>query len=383
MSFGLSDTGFLKKTYGDILAEMQLDARGYFGEDFDLRDGAPQAQLLAVLATQCAYKWETMEDVYFGRFVAQASGNTLSYLVRNRGLRRFQAQYAETVCTFSGTDGTIIPINFAVATETGIEFKTIQSGTISGGVVDISMIATESGIAGNVAADSLIVIVSPLLGLDSVTNASAAENGRDQERDDELKLRYFESAAAGGGSTGNALKAYLLSQVTNVTDVEIVENRTETTVDGRPPHCFEAYVLGGIAADIYDAIYEMAPLGIRSFGDNTQEMPSGGGTTITIAFSRPTEIDIWIDATVTRGSNYPLDGDTQVENAILYFVNSSLKISDDLYIFQLSTYIATQVEGIDNLLIETSLNGIDYDAVDVTIDELEKAVTDSGKIDIL
>ena len=384
MPFGITTTGFEIKTFQEILDSMETTGKQAenFGEDFDLRDGTPQKQFFSVIAEELASLWEQLGNVYAQGQFDQAEGVGLDYLTKRIGVRRNQAlkagQLTDEPVSFFGINGTIIPIDFLVETESGIQFKTKSSGTISGGTVDINIEALLAGADGNVSSGTVIVITNPLAGLDTVTNASAFTSGTNQETNEELRARAQESIALLGRSTSNSIRTTLLATV-GVTDALVQENDTSATVGGIPPKAISPVVLGGSDNDVATSIFNTKAGGIQSFGAETVGFTDDSGNTITIGFERPTLIDVWIDAVVTKASDYPVDGDTQVKTIIVDYING-LQISDDVILFTMSSLIGAGVPGITNLVLESSTDDITYLPADVTIGATEKAQTENAKV---
>ena len=379
---GVTETGFVKKTTQTIISELVEAAKENFGDDFDLRQGTVQYQILSDFANQFATLWDSAELLYNNRRISMAENVELDYAVRAIGIRRNQALNATGEATFTGTNGVTIPLGFIIQTTAGIQFQTTESGVIASGTVTLNIQSSTTGASNNVAANTITGILNPLSGLTSVTNAAETTGGRDQETDEALRSRYFSSLALGGGPTSNAIRANLL-QVDGVTDVVIRVNSTLTTdADGIPGKAFGPVVLGGTDNDIATSIFNTKSVGIQSFGTVTQDFTDDSGNTITIGFTRPTLQDVYIRATVTSSTDYPADGNTQVQNIIINHING-LGIGDDVILFRLSSLIGSGVTGITNLLIESSLDGTTYTQNDITITGINKAQTDAAKVSVL
>jgi len=383
---GITAQGFEKKDFNDILEEMISKAQNLFGDDIDLRDETFMKQWLVVMSLYEAERWNVLEDIYNNYAVTQATDISLDYAVKFQGLRRKEASKSTVDVTFTGDDGVTINSGFIVQTENEVKFKTVRSDSISGANVTIECEALVAGAESNVISGTIKEVESPLAGLTSITNLSDATGGSNKETDDSLRARFLESLARGGGSTTNAIRAAILS-LENIQDVLVFETYTENTVDGLPPKSFNAYILDGTTEDIQDAIYTVKAAGIQAFGSITKDYTDHNGNEITIGIDRPTDVDVWVNATITGDTDYPADGDTQVENAILdYFDN--LDIGQDVLVFGLSNYIANNVDGILNIVIETSTDGSIYTPSDVTINRtlatgVEVAQTESAKIAVI
>ncbi|MCF8012238.1 MAG: baseplate J/gp47 family protein [Clostridiales bacterium] len=383
---GITDNGFQKREFNELKETMFSVARSIFGDEIDLRKENFIAQFCSVMAKLEAERWDVLEDIYNNTSVANATGISLDYLVAFQGIRRKQATRASGLVTFSGDDNTVINSGFIVKTEDGKEYRTTESKTITSGSVDINCECLIAGSIGNTSSSTITEIEEPLNGLDSITNNSEFDNGVNRESDESLRLRYLQSLAKGGGSTSNAIRAAILS-IENVRDALVFENETDTVKNGIDPHNFVPYVLGGVSEDIQNEIFSVKSLGIKCQGTDEKTFTTDSGSSVTIGIERPTEIDTWYNVDVTPGDEYPIDGDTQVKDLVLEYV-SSLGIGKNVIIFSLLNYIANNVNGLLNLSIETSEDGINYSQADITIEKdistsIEKAVTDVNKVVIV
>jgi uncharacterized phage protein gp47/JayE len=82
----------------------------------------------------------------------------------------------------------------------------------------------------------------------------------------------------------------------------------------------EALIQGGADQDIFDALLASVAGGIGTHGSTSGTATDSEGTDHTMKFSRPTEINIYVDITLTYDADlYPADGDTQIKNAIVTF----------------------------------------------------------------
>lgn len=380
---GVTSKGFEKKSFDEILNEAVTEAKNILGDDVDLRDETILKQMLVTMSLAESKRWDILEDIYNSISVTTATNTGLDYAVKFQGIRRKEAVKAEVTITISGDDGTFINTGIVAQTEDEVKFESITTGEISGGSVDVDFRALIAGADGNVAANTITELETPISGVTSLTNASQATGGLEKETDDSLRTRYLESLAKGGGSTANAIRATILS-TSGVTDAIVFENNSGTTVDGLPPHSFSPYALGGTDSDIQDAIYEVKGIGIKSIGTLTKSYVDDSGNNISIGIERPIPVDIYADITVTSDANYPVDGDDQVQQAALDYIGTRL-IGEDVIIFSMLNFIANNVDGITNLSIELSTDGVTYNATDITINGdltngVEYSVSEAAKV---
>jgi len=189
-----------------------------------------------------------------------------------------------------------------------------------------------------------------------------------------------------GTATLEGIKNKILA-VTDVIQAILIENvGDEPDEDDRPAKSFQAYVLGGSSANIAKAIWDSKPAGIEAYGDISQDVVDSQGLTQTIKFSRPNSLNIYMVVNVVANSDenegeiYPENGDQQIKDAIIDFVQG-FKIGQDVIVNRLYTPVNT-VPGVIGLeiLIGTSASPTESDNIPVSVTEI--AVFDSSRITV-
>lgn len=213
-------------------------------------------------------------DVYNSRSIHTASGYALEMLCSIFGLYRLGATKAIGDVVFTGTNGTVIPVNFQVESIAGQIYKTTTSGTIpAGGTLTLQVIANEFGEVGNASANQITVIPFALVGLTSVNNIVAMSGGSETETDPQLRKRYTIYQQGAGKSTIKAV-TFAIAQVPNCTKVLVLENDTHMVNSrGDQPHSIHCYVEGGLDEDVWYAIYQSRGGGIYTNGSNVRTPP--------------------------------------------------------------------------------------------------------------
>ncbi len=182
-------------------------------------------------------------------------------------------------------------------------------------------------------ASSVIVIETPVSGLDRANNLLDLQTGRDVETDAELRLRRIDSLQIGSVATLAAIRSRLLQDVDGVSEVAIYENRTSVVDgDGRPPHSFEAVVVGGDAQDIGQMIWDTKPAGIQTFGNQSPvTVVDSNGDNQDMYFSRPVSMYGYVKVRFDLYDEeiFPSDGIDTIKQAILDYGNT-LRIGEDL-----------------------------------------------------
>jgi uncharacterized phage protein gp47/JayE len=163
-------------------------------DTIDKRQGSVVYDLLAPAAAELAQAYIEMDNVLNLGFADTTYGEYLDRRAAEQGLTRKAAVKAAGQVTFSGPDGTVIPVGTRVSTEgeNPIYFVTTAEGTITSGSVTVDAEAEVGGVDGNVDAGKITVVLGDLSGVVTVTNAQPFAGGINEETDEELLARYKE-----------------------------------------------------------------------------------------------------------------------------------------------------------------------------------------------
>jgi uncharacterized phage protein gp47/JayE len=186
----------------------------------------------------------------------------------------------------------------------------------------------------NVPAAQLSVITTPVTGFSAPTNPAAAVPGTNVESNFEFRQRRELELALKGSSTVDAIRADLLQTVDANGDplfafVAVLENDTDATVDGVPPHAFETLVIGGTSAEVAGAIYLAKPAGIQAFGDDSDVVLDSQNNPHTIGFTRPDDVEVNIGVVVSAiAGQFP--GDVAVREAVVDYFEQHQSVGYDV-----------------------------------------------------
>lgn len=356
MAFGVTSTGFVKKTLQDIIDEKQAKAQQVFGSDVDLTETSPLQQFIEVIAVEEALLWDQAEAIYYSGFLQFATGASLDELVLLIGVTRKAATKATGSVAFTGTPATLISAGTVVMTATGIEFETDADTTIDGGTATANITAVVPAEAGNVAANTVTQLKVPIAGVDTVTNPAATTGGSDIETDTALRERALVALIALGRGTVGAIAAAVES-VPGVLSVFVDENLTthDITVTVEGPTIPDA--------DVTDAVEDTRPAGIPATIQN------------------PTLIDIYVETDV-EVEDEPSDAASQIETAIIDYVND-LGVGVGVIfskLFDIIFNVGTWVNDVTDLKLD--IVSPPTGTSNISIGATEKAETDVTQVDV-
>ena len=385
--WGLTDAGFRRPTYAELLDALERKARELFGSEANLTVRSPLGIFLRIYAWMLNLLFSTLEDVYNSRFIDTAVGSSLYNLGRAIGLQLLGAQKAVGYLTFYGDDGVEVPEGYLAETTAGVQYVTLQSGVITGGSVTLPATAAVAGPDGNTLEGTITGITNPMSGITGVTNVAAFEGGRNTETDAEFRERYYLSVDFAGGVNIDAIVAEVYESVEGILAVTGEENDTDDESDsGLPPHSFEIVAHGGLDQDIATAIFRRKAAGIQTFGNKTVAVVAASGGTYNINFSRPTEVPVWVKVTnLVTDSHFPLDGIEQIKAALVAYIGSDtsggLNIGQPVICIALPTEVY-KVSGVVDFDLEVSSDGDSYGWENIEIAARQKAVTDESKVTV-
>ncbi len=219
-------------------------------------------------------------------------------------------------------------------------------------------------------ASTVTVIETPVSGLDRVNNLLDLQEGRDVETDAELRLRRVESLQLSSAATLPAIRSRLLQDVDGVSEVAIYENRTSVVDgDGRPPHSFEAVVVGGDAQDIGQMLWDTKPAGIQTYGNQPAvDIVDSNGDNQEMYFSRPVSFYAYVKVRFDLYDEeiFPSDGIDTIKQSILDYGNT-LRIGEDM--IRDRFYAPIYNSGVNGIGVITTLEiGLTDDPEDVPTD---------------
>lgn len=248
----------------------------------------------------------------------------------------------------------------------------LATGTVAG--ADATAVEVEAVDTGPVQglAGTLTTIDSPVSGWDAVGNAIAMTTGLNEERDTEFRIRRLAALQGLGNATIDAITGDLLL-VEGVISAIVFENDTDFTVGSRPPHSIECLADGGADADIAQTVWDSKAGGIATFGSESDTATDSQGNSQTINFTRPTNIDIYLDVTLTTDSDYPANGDELVETEILSFTDT-LSIGDDVIVSPYLIGSFADVPGVVTVVIDIGIAPAPSGDANITIAETERAL---------
>lgn len=228
------DISFIEDTtIEDVLTQMINDYQTKYKEittkEVSLAQADPHRLIMYACAVQIYQAMQYADYAGKSSFLKYAKGDYLDNLVAIRGITRLGATAASTVLKFSLSE----PISSVVAIPAGtratngneVYFATDEYAEIAAGEAEVSVAATctETGSLGNDFAEGEFnVLVNALPYVVSVVNTSQTFGGSDEEDDDTLKERAYETPSSYSTAGPTGAYSYFAKQVDqSISDVVI------------------------------------------------------------------------------------------------------------------------------------------------------------------
>lgn len=285
-----------------ILAGVQEDINAAFGGGLNPALETPQGQLATSQAVVIGDK-----NNEFALYVNQvdpqyASGRFQDAIGRIYFLTRKPATSTAVSCEVSGLVGVVIPAGTLAQDTSGNVYACSGDVTIDAtGTVVAEFQNIESGPIP-CAADTLTQVYQAIPGWDTITNPADGVMGSLVESRAEFEYRRRNSVALNGRGTPQAIYANVFD-VEDVIDVYVIDNPLGTTVNTGATnypvvaHSVYVAVVGGLDADVAQAIWEKKDVGCDYNGNTTVTVvdPSGYSypqPSYEVTFNRPTALPI-------------------------------------------------------------------------------------------
>lgn len=377
---GLSPTGFEIKTQDELRNEIGVNIQQRLGTSIGVTDDFAMGRIIGVFSEPLALLWELGELVYASQDPDKAVDAALDAVSAITGTIREDQELSTVELTLTGTPATLIGEDSrASVLVTGSLFETIDDAVIVGHDPRITLTAyviddrvhnvgnvyradvagttdagagpthTDPGITvldgtvewqflgigtgsvdvpsqsvdfGAIVGSTLDIqsIETPIAGWLGVLNLEGAKLGALVETNPDFRIRREIELTAAGSATQDAIKTDLL-MVDGVTSVVVFMNvEDDPDNDGLLGHSVEALVQGGLDQDIFDALFSTVAAGIRTFGNTNGSVTDSQGLAEPMAFSRPVEIPIHVEVTLTKNPDtYPVNGDDKVKSEIVVY----------------------------------------------------------------
>lgn len=318
-----------------------------------------------------------------------AGGVFLDAIMALLGMQRTsQTPSVVSNVSLTGVAGTVIPQGSSAQTSLGDVFMTTSEVTLaSDGTASVTFQSVEYGPIA-CGENDLTIIVSNILGWETVTNPTAAVLGTTTQSDQAARALRNNTLAFQGVSLPEAITSALYATA-GVTSLIFRENVTSDpiTIEGvtLTEHSVYVCVAGGTDADVAAALLENKSSGAAWNGSTVVSVTEpASGQAYSVHFDRPSEIGVLVRVTTTNGNA------ANITQAILDYAAGSINglqgfvVGADVSPFELAAAIASEYPGTYINKVEISLvSPVSYSTDVLPININQQARTQSSYISVV
>lgn len=272
-----------------------------YGADISTDQDTPDGQLINLMSITARQLQDLAVEVLNLVDPDLTFGEYLNVVGKFWTMIRKPAQRSSvTLQITSDRQSLLLPAGFIVADNTGTKWEVLSDYTLTSGTNTVTAFS-DFGLY-RAAANTVTKIITPILGVNAVNNALPSIDGRDEETDEEFRLRRQRAPEnLGIGTRGTLL--YNLLQIPDVVDAQVYENDTSTTdANNIPPHSIWCVVKGGDRQEIFAIIARDKTAGCFRKGIQTgvytQEIAPNKFLSTLSAFDYPRDTPLYLNMTI-------------------------------------------------------------------------------------
>lgn len=383
--FSVQNNGVITVDTSEVKEELQEAYKTALGADLVLDTDTPQGQMIANDTYYLTYSQEQLALIANSFSVLSATGSALDIAGGIWGYYRKQNTATVVNARLGGSAGTVIPKG-TVFSNGSNEFTLLDNVTISpSGFITGQCVCTVTG-AIPCKAGTLTTIVTPVNGLDSVTNVTDGVMGYAEESDGTFRQRITDNWL---NIRGRSILGAIIDNVAALDGVISVVGRenyatTARVIDGvsMQPHSIYLDILGGNGADIAKILTQQKTLGAATNG-NIEVVYYDPLVEYEYAYNiaRPAMVNIYVQVEYSANYYTPADVEQQIINNVLaYVANNPFMIGATISGNDLSNAL-TNFEYADILSVKVSTTDSDYvDYVQTNIQQV--GVVSSGNVSV-
>lgn len=310
--------------------------------DLNTDPSTPQGQIITSLTELLTQAQQDIVE-FANIFVNGGTGIWLdAYAKTYYGITRKQASKGSVTALISGTIGTIIPAGFT-AKSGDYEYSTISEYIIeSDGSCYAELLAKDTG-SFSIDAGTLTTIITPVKGVERITNPYESTSGADTETDNELRLRVLNSLNYRAVSIFDGLLAQI-EQLAGVQKIAGKENYTKNSIEYKgitiEPNSIAIVVKGGDLKQIGKVILENKTVGAYVQGDiDISVYEEISRETSIMRIYRPAPKQLKAELKVVINNLTSQDYIEQLQQQLINIINN-YRINDEIIPFQVASKIS-------------------------------------------
>lgn len=393
----VENTGLIVPVTSNILAEVQSEWVGAFGNAIELAENTPQGVMISAETTARANVIQNNTAVANQINPNQSEGVFLDVICALTGLPRQGNTFTKVQnVLLTGQPSTPIAARSLAKTTAGDQFALDAAVTLDAvtGQAMSNFTAVQPGpVPCGAGAAGLTAIVTAVLGWETVSNAGTGIAGAAEQSDEALRALRRNTLFLQGVSNIGAISSALWA-ISGVIGVQILENTQNTgqTISGVEMIAKSVWVCvdGGNSDNIATALLKTKSIGAAWNGSQSLTViEPASGQPYTVHWDVPSLLPILVQVTVRQGS-FVGDPTAAVISAILAYGVNSIAGVDGLALgvnaspFEAGAAVAAQCPGLYVKLVQMALvSGGSLAPAEIPVAIYQKATIAEGNISVI
>lgn len=376
----ITNRGYVAERLDSIINTLESGFKSIYGSDITIDPDTPDGQMLGLIAIAKSDIEELGATIYKNLDADNASGSWLELNAAYAGLRRKKASYSYLRgVILTGNAGAIIPAGSTIIDGNKKRWMIVSETTLNNlGSARVDFRSENLGVYP-LPAHADFTIETVVLGWEKASNPDKAEEGVEEERDSQLRMRFFRSRSQPSQNSVEAIEAKL-ERLPDVTEVICLENIGDTVDEnGLPRKSINVIVDGGIDEEIANIIYHNKTAGAALMGETEVKVPTAKGLPVTIKFDRPIIVNCAAKLIISRLANFT---EVDIDAIKANLSNISFGIGENVTNSRLFTPI-NQTQGFSIKSLEIGEAGEKLAASDIAIGVRSKARFAIGDIEVM
>lgn len=339
IDYGMTSQGFVPKRLAQILTDLNGNiadivdpGTGEFPFQSATDDSILQ-QVLGVFAEGLSECWEAAYDGSVQFDPLKNSGAGQAGTIQLNAMLLKPGAYTIVEMELTGKNGTTVPKGSRIASQDGLQvFATMEPVFI--GASGTATVQAECTVKGDAEPEpgTIISIQTPQGGWLNAKNTATLAVGSVQETEEEARRRQQRSTSLTSYRQIEAIYAAVMN-VSGVIFCRAYQNSEVYPADARGIPFKEVAVVaeGGAPREIAQALFLRFPVGVIGHGNVHEVFYDNQGVSHVISFSRPTEIEIYVqvDVTIINRADFPDTGAELIKAAIVDYAEYGGAGNDD------------------------------------------------------
>ena len=365
--FGINDNGFKFPTFLDFLNIMNELGKMQFGEDFYIDNKTNLGQWFEMFCYTLEGQSKLFQTIYNNLSIYTMKGVMLDKYGSNFNVGRLTDTYAYATVEVTGVPFAIIMKGYKVKSKPGRFYTTVTNIELdSTGSGLGQVIASDSGVAGNVGINMITEKVTPNEQVYTITNITSASGGADIESDIDYRARLLQFFLGAENGSVNGIRRAMLS-LPQVKDCKVFENNDmfDDPVTGLKPGQIAVIINGLIDEVLAYKLFNTRSAGVCTTGNTEIEVVSDSGAYVTERFYSAEEKPLYIKVSdIVLANPDAVDIQGQIKQSLLTRLGqySSLGNKVNFEKVQACVYI---LEDIDEAKVEISVDNTTWYQVDL------------------